>query len=435
MSPQLLERQKKYYFRCWVPLRFRPFFHCNEIKISLHIDVKEDSEKSKDKKNKNLERANKKIEELKTQLEDIFDRLDRHIRSNTLTDREISDYVAMFQPSRVVKRRPVMICNVYNEYVTATKPSWTEKSYQDVKKTYSIFSEFWNNTKPVADFLPQNASDYLKYLTELKAEGRNNNISYVMIKKHLSRIKAIFTLAYVKGYISINPFVGVKLVMNERKRADQVRKMFEESEIQKIVDHVLVYPKDAVFVQPSMFWVPLIAMFSGMRLNEICQLYKEDVVTIEGIPCMSINDSRPDQRIKNENSVRNVPVHKKLIEFGLLKYVDGLPDKTRLFPDLAAFRDGYGHSFKKFMPLIRDCVTDDKYKVFHSFRHGVATLLSRAKASTTFAADLLGHSRPGNLITTEVYTGRSTIDLLNETVNLIQFSNVNFEKCYIYKDK
>jgi integrase len=39
----------------------------------------------------------------------------------------------------------------------------------------------------------------------------------------------------------------------------------------------------------SRFWIPLIALFSGMRLNEICQMDTADVQEIEGTLCFSVS--------------------------------------------------------------------------------------------------------------------------------------------------
>jgi hypothetical protein len=42
--------------------------------------------------------------------------------------------------------------------------------------------------------------------------------------------------------------------------------------------------------QPHRYWVPLIGLFQGMRQNEICQLYMDDLIQVDGIDCIRITD-------------------------------------------------------------------------------------------------------------------------------------------------
>ena len=91
--------------------------------------------------------------------------------------------------------------------------------------------------------------------------------------------------------------------------------------------------------------MPLSALFSGMRLNEIC--------------------------VKTEAGVRFVPVHPELRKIGLLAYVDERrrTDKPNApaFPDLPAGSTGYrSNPFSKFFArfLDHDGVKHPK-KVFH----------------------------------------------------------------------
>jgi integrase len=59
------------------------------------------------------------------------------------------------------------------------------------------------------------------------------------------------------------------------------------------------------------FWVPLLALFHGFRCNEAVQLYTEDIVEVDGIPCIEIRERRrdgsaSDKRLKTRQSNRRV---------------------------------------------------------------------------------------------------------------------------------
>ena len=49
----------------------------------------------------------------------------------------------------------------------------------------------------------------------------------------------------------------------------------------------------------------MIAMYSGLRLNEICQLHKAEVQLVEGVHCFNVN-SQGDKHLKISASVRLV---------------------------------------------------------------------------------------------------------------------------------
>lgn len=59
---------------------------------------------------------------------------------------------------------------------------------------------------------------------------------------------------------------------------------------------------------------------SNKYLNEICQLYIDDIKISKGIWYFHINDERDDQHIKNPQSNRIVPIHPVLIDLGILEY-------------------------------------------------------------------------------------------------------------------
>ena len=71
---------------------------------------------------------------------------------------------------------------------------------------------------------------------------------------------------------------------------------------------------------PDYYWVVNIAAYTGARLREIVQLTINDLELKDNIWCFSFN-KRNGEKIKNLSSCRHVPVHPKLLEFGLLDYL------------------------------------------------------------------------------------------------------------------
>jgi integrase len=100
---------------------------------------------------------------------------------------------------------------------------------------------------------------------------------------------------------------------------------------------------------PSRYWVPLLGMYTGARLNELCQLHTNDVYQQDGVWVIDINDNdtaRTHKHLKNESSERLVPVHPELIRRGFDKFVLNRQKQCEspipLFKDLS-YRENHGY--------------------------------------------------------------------------------------------
>src|SRR5690606_38933617 len=76
----------------------------------------------------------------------------------------------------------------------------------------------------------------------------------------------------------------------------------------------------------ALYWLPLILLYTGARREEIAQLHTREVVQdrdsgIWHFQARTIGD----ETVKSGNSQRQVPIHRDLIDLGLLDYVDRLP--------------------------------------------------------------------------------------------------------------
>src|SRR5262249_43576204 len=133
------------------------------------------------------------------------------------------------------------------------------------------------------------------------------------------------------------------------------------------------------------FWVPLIGIFSLMRLEEICQLHVGDLVQIDGIWMFRVTEDLSEvphqRRLKNEASVRMVPVHKILLEIGILDLIAGRRNPNALlFPALKpSAQDGkLGTSISKWWTRYRRA-------------HLGTTLLVNAGVPESWIDEISGH--------------------------------------------
>ncbi|MEQ1490531.1 MAG: site-specific integrase [Terricaulis sp.] len=122
------------------------------------------------------------------------------------------------------------------------------------------------------------------------------------------------------------------------------------------------------------FWIPLIALYSGMRVQEIALLRRRDLRHEWDVDFFDLVEDRvTGRRLKTKGSVRRVPVHPMLIELGLLAYAQRLPADGYLFPDLLEGAKDPGDSMSKwFGRFLASLEIIDPSLVFHSFRHTFA---------------------------------------------------------------
>jgi integrase len=189
-----------------------------------------------------------------------------------------------------------------------------------------------------------------------------------------------------------------------KKQATYERRPFTNDELAMLFSSAEFTARRFRF--PYEYWLMPLGIFTAARLGELCQISLSDFVEIEGIHCIAINDEQPEQKLKNDNARRLVPVHSELIALGLLRYVDRLKaqGEIRLFPELKLLPTTSHEASKWFGKFRRRAgVTAKQETVFHSFRHGFITSLldDERGISEHQVAPIVGHE--AKLITGKVY--------------------------------
>lgn len=165
--------------------------------------------------------------------------------------------------------------------------------------------------------------------------------------------------------------------------------------------------------RPYYYWLPLLGLYTGARLNEICQLYLEDIEEYEpGKYFIFINDHDPatahdknptfaiDKSIKNKASKRSIPIHPDLVSLGLIDYIHALKANgyTRLFPELRFDRiKGYARAAgswfnERFLGKTLKFERNGM-KTFHSFRHTLITALIDNAIPENIINEIADHER------------------------------------------
>lgn len=245
------------------------------------------------------------------------------------------------------------------------------------------------------------ADDVLAFKNQLIDAGTRS----ANLKTKLSRLKTLANYAYANR-------------LNEAKIADDVqapaskeraRVPFDDEALQRLFSGPV--HKDGA--RPSQgrgdaaYWLPLIALFTGARLEEIAGLLRTDLVELDYRDESGREQRawffrfRPDlernRSLKTLGSERTVPVHPELIRLGLIRYATSQPkDKGgQLFPLLTAHSSGKrAHKWGQwFGSYLRDvCGVADKRIVFHSFRHSLKDAARESEVPEELQRAIMGHS-------------------------------------------
>jgi integrase len=294
---------------------------------------------------------------------------------------------------------------------------WTRKTQDENLAVYKLCIGIIGDL-PLSEISEDHALTYVETLKRLPANVnkmpayRGKSISEIValnpppmatrtINKSLERISSLFKFAISKPKYGLhyNPFSGRSLDESHT----QQREPFTVDELTRLfgaAEHAQRRYKTAYS-----YWLPLMGLLTGARLNELCQLYLSDFEIVGGIHCINIRDAEDGQRVKNKSARRLVPIHDKLVEVGLVRYVERLRAQghDRLFPTLELTEDGYGKMPSRWFGRFKErCgITEKHTKVFHSFRHTFISTLLNNDVPETAIAPIVGHE--GMLVTSQVY--------------------------------
>ncbi|MBX9660238.1 MAG: tyrosine-type recombinase/integrase [Nitrospiraceae bacterium] len=158
------------------------------------------------------------------------------------------------------------------------------------------------------------------------------------------------------------------------------------------------------------WWLPVVALHTGARLEELAQLQHSDLKTDDdGLPYLDITDLE-ERRVKTLTSIRMVPVHPFLLELGFRElFIPG--KKGRVFSELkqAGRPLKWGGQYSEDFTEYRRAVNLYKNLMdFHAFRHSfVSAMRSFAKVDSELVGKLVGHvhdPEAGKVGTTTSYT-------------------------------
>mgnify|MGYP000052972956 FL=1 len=323
----------------------------------------------------------------------------------------------------------------------------TEQTYEDVKELIGDkpIGEYTNldgrNFRTAIISLPKNRKKMKQYrdfnllqLLEMDVP-EDDRLSVDTQTKLISRMTSLwnFLIDEYPEYVTQNVFKKKSVTVTSRKAKDK-RESFTDEDIKTIFHHKNFLP--AIFeghgrqtIKYPYYFIPILAVLMGARLEEICQMRCTDIMKVDGIWVYRIREEgkygEEETRVKNPYSERDIPLHPELIDtLKFVQYVKHIKKlgHERVFWELPKRGNVYHRNVGKFFNekyLVKIGIKK-RGKSFHSFRHSVETHLTNANVNGRYIDFLQGHSQKG--VGGNVYMKGIRVDvLLKDCVEKIQW--------------
>jgi len=310
------------------------------------------------------------------------------------------------------------------------------KTIDTYRASFLLLVDYFGIEKPVREIQRKEMSDFLceleKTPTRRKSRypgkswresialadevGDESRLGARTLENHRARFCGLFSQAKRLGWIQVNPaddkMFAVRFqsepTTKEQFTIEHLNQMFSAPLYAGCQNDQMGYNQPGSNrPRRGRFWVPLIGLFQGMRLNECCQLWTTDVLKVDGIPVFRVSLGKTEEeiaekRLKTSASRRVVPIHPELIQLGFLDFVNSRTEAGppgRLFPELKSNKYGLLSDYfsKWFTRFVRGTTDGASGATFHSFRHMFKDAIREADVSEDRCCALGGRS-PGSAV-------------------------------------
>lgn len=330
--------------------------------------------------------------------------------------------------------------DAFETFETNTKRSdkWSPDTQRLVTSVKKLLFLYFNEDAPVYKITRDNLLEFRDLLYKiptklaqkskykdkslsqiLKLSKKDDKLSEVTIQKYMIRVIQFFNYCFDSSYInkSITAKMNVKIDVDPSERAVLPYDVSEARKIFDIVTNIKQSGKSpsSRIEASELYYVTMIAAYSGMRIKEITQLHKEDIVLKDGIYCFNIN-TNDGKTTKTKNSIRFVPIHSKLIELGLLEYVNSKKNGNIFKVSNKDFSEIFRSQIQ------RKFIDKDSKKTFYSFRHYFIDYLVQREVEANLIAQIVGHEKQYKILL-NTYAKPINANTLKAKVEMVSYEN------------
>jgi len=362
-----------------------------------------------------------------------------------------------FEQDQLKERCILTLGDLIKKFQQDPKHSWTARTRQDYEHQHKVIEEFFGEDTIAADIerddcrafqeiiqqYPCNATKKyqdmpLKQMLKVNKNKGGKLLSITSQNKYLETLSSIMRWGVIEQLIPKNPAIGLAIAdpdpnpKKEKFTFEELKVMFRSPLFTGCKDDKRGFntPGPNV-IKRSRYWLPLLGLFTGARLNELAQLDCADVREVEGILTFDLNIESEDKSLKTPSSKRNVPVHPELIKMGFKNYVESIASSgsIKLFPELSNAQTGY-YSYKaskRFANWLKAIGVKRPEVDNRSFRHGYEAALRKANIHPD-AHDALCGWKPTR--TSARYGGAYPIEVLNDYMKQVSYPGLDLSHLY-----
>ena len=385
--------------------------------------------------------------------ESAFSILAEKVAERLLIDGAMAEPIA--SPTLKVKT----LGEVYDLYTADPRHTWCERTRIAYRTTRKWVMAIFGEDIGISEITREQARGFVQFLTRVprhadrkfpgltivqaveaaKQRPDAGLISVANVNAYLNKFSGVLNWAVEEGYLDKSPAKGLRLpdpVKKRDKRSPfsivQLRSIFNSPLYTDCVDDVYGYAKvgDAR-LRRARFWIPLLALFTGMRMNEICQLKVADIRKLDGVHCFVVVEDS-DKRVKTAASERAIPIHQELIRIGILAFVveQQAAGQIDLFHELSPGPHGYrSANFSKwFSRFLVNIGASEPLTCFHSFRHCFRDALRESRADREVSLALGGWTSSASASGIDgIYGDGFRASILSDVINRISYPGLNLD--------
>ena len=300
------------------------------------------------------------------------------------------------------------------------------------ESSYGLFASYWGE-RPIGEIRLKHASEFVDAIRQLDPNwartGKANvpippwpillathgnrekgaGLADATLNRHLDCLVELWDWAAQREHcFGVNPFKGHRVKLSPGRNKNPYAAWTAEE-----LSRLFAGP----FKHDDLREIMAVAVFTGMRLNEVVSLTAGQLKAVEGVTIIDITDA------KTAAGVRQVPLHDALK--WLQVRAKGLEASARLFPRFRLEGPGDkpgGDAGKQFSAYKSAKGYKQRTKTFHSFRKNVVGFLEEAGVPENEVAVLVGHAKPG--FTFGTYGTRAKLERLKAIVDMLKWPEV-----------
>jgi integrase len=306
----------------------------------------------------------------------------------------------------VKKQKAIKLKVTFDKFIADKEKEVKPDTVMQYNTSFNFFFELLGDNYDLRQLDKKEAvkiKDAVKNKSANSEKGRSKEtLAVKTINRYLKNFDAFLCWCDDEG-LEVKSKLFTRLKFKETSSNSDKRRPYTANEILAVVNYEPSDKREAAAFREDAYWFPKIALYTGMRLNEISYLTVDDFCIEDGIHYISLFD----KDLKTGSSNRKIPIHSKLIGFGLLNLVENRKkeklkivfkqsrigkDKPNKYGWGEKVSRWYNRSCLKRIGIDKDYESENGYMVdFHGLRTTFISCCKRKGLSGYIVKQIVGH--------------------------------------------